>query len=158
MTQHDVRAFLLDIEQACSAIVEFTAGKTLAVYLADAMLRSAVERKFEIIGEALNRALALEPSLAARVTDTRSIIAFRNSWLTAMRRFQMKLCGAWSRASCRPSDARSRCSSVTPGPDTHAPWHRRDMDGARVPGIAITQFLGPSVARDPQLRRNCQEW
>ena len=42
------------------------------------MLRSAVERTSEIIGEALNRALALEPSLAARVTDTRSIIAFRN--------------------------------------------------------------------------------
>ena len=78
MTQHDVRAFLLDIEQACSSIMEFTSGKTLAAYLADAMLRSAVERKFEIIGEALNRALALEPSLAARVTDIRSIIAFRN--------------------------------------------------------------------------------
>lgn len=44
MTRRDARAFLLDIEQACASLVEFTNGKTLADYLADPMLRSAVER------------------------------------------------------------------------------------------------------------------
>jgi uncharacterized protein with HEPN domain len=78
MTRRDVRAYLLDIEQACALLADFTAGKTLADYLAQPMLRSAVERQFEIIGEALNRALATDPALAAHVTDAPGIVAFRN--------------------------------------------------------------------------------
>jgi len=46
--------------------------------LADPMLRSAVERQFEIMGEALRRALALDSTLAGHITDTPSILAFRN--------------------------------------------------------------------------------
>ena len=42
------------------------------------MLRAAVERQFEIIGEAQNRLFRLEPDLADRITDGRRIIAFRN--------------------------------------------------------------------------------
>ena len=42
------------------------------------MLRAAIERQFEIIGEALNRLFRLEPDLADRITDGRRIIAFRN--------------------------------------------------------------------------------
>ncbi len=34
--------------------------------------------KFEIIGEALNRALRLDPSLGDQISDTRRIISFRN--------------------------------------------------------------------------------
>lgn len=42
------------------------------------MLRSAVERQFEIIGEALNQAIRLEPFLSERISRTGRIIAFRN--------------------------------------------------------------------------------
>jgi uncharacterized protein with HEPN domain len=42
------------------------------------MLRSAVERQFEIIGEALNQALVLDPSLALRISGAPRIIVFRN--------------------------------------------------------------------------------
>jgi len=42
------------------------------------MLRSAVERQFEVIGEALRQAVTLEPALARRFTDAKRIIAFRN--------------------------------------------------------------------------------
>jgi uncharacterized protein with HEPN domain len=42
------------------------------------MLRSAVERQFEIIGEALSGVLRIAPQLSARVTDARRIIAFRH--------------------------------------------------------------------------------
>jgi len=42
------------------------------------MIRSAVERQFEIIGEALNRLHQCDPELAGRLTDVSRIIAFRN--------------------------------------------------------------------------------
>lgn len=56
MRQRDVRVYLFDIVQAARSVEEFTAGKTLTDYEASLLLRSAVERQFEIIGEALNRA------------------------------------------------------------------------------------------------------
>lgn len=34
--------------------------------------------RFEIIGEALNKLMRLDPDLASRITDYRRIIAFRN--------------------------------------------------------------------------------
>jgi uncharacterized protein with HEPN domain len=37
-----------------------------------------VERQFEIIGEALRRALQSQPELATRISDRGRIIAFRN--------------------------------------------------------------------------------
>jgi uncharacterized protein with HEPN domain len=43
---------LLDALQACRAIQGFVAERTAADYEANLMLRSAVERQFEIIGEA----------------------------------------------------------------------------------------------------------
>jgi uncharacterized protein with HEPN domain len=78
MASLDPRKYLFDIIQACERLVQFTAGKCLADYSTDALLRSAVERQFEIIGEALTQALRVDPSLSARISDTRRIIAFRN--------------------------------------------------------------------------------
>lgn len=59
----DLRKYLYDIDQACLLLKEFTGGKSFADYSTDAMLRSAVERQFEIIGEALGQALRTEPTL-----------------------------------------------------------------------------------------------
>ena len=42
------------------------------------MLRAAVERQFEIIGEAMRRLLTDDPTTAARITEHGRIIAFRN--------------------------------------------------------------------------------
>ena len=39
---------------------------------------AAVERQFEIIGEALGQLARLEPETASRIGDHRRIIAFRN--------------------------------------------------------------------------------
>ncbi len=42
------------------------------------MLRAAVERQFEIIGEAPARLIRLDETFAARITEHRRIVAFRN--------------------------------------------------------------------------------
>lgn len=48
-------AFLWDMWDAAKAIQEFVTGKTFHHYQHDRMLRGAVERHLEIIGEAANR-------------------------------------------------------------------------------------------------------
>ena len=63
---------------AAAAIRAFIAGRTLSDYEADLMLRSAVERQFEILGEALARALRLDPGLQTRLPASRGAIDFRN--------------------------------------------------------------------------------
>jgi len=78
MKQLDIRKYLFDITEACELLVQFTAGKSFPDYAVDPMLRSAVERQFEVIGEALGQALRLDPSLSSRINNTGRIIAFRN--------------------------------------------------------------------------------
>lgn len=70
--------YLFDIQQAARRLAQFTAGRDLQGYLDDAMLRAAVERQFEIIGEALAQWARRDATLAERITDCRRIIAFRN--------------------------------------------------------------------------------
>ncbi|HEY5998265.1 MAG TPA: DUF86 domain-containing protein [bacterium] len=48
-------AYLWDMLDAARAVKEFVAGKTLHDYQKNRMLRGAVERHVEIIGEAANR-------------------------------------------------------------------------------------------------------
>src|SRR5713101_7706236 len=72
------KKYLYDIQEAASRIVDFTSGKTLDDYRANAMLRSAVERQFEIIGEALAQLARLDEKIVARVSENSRIIAFRN--------------------------------------------------------------------------------
>jgi uncharacterized protein with HEPN domain len=74
----EVQKYLFDIAEACGLIEEFVAGKSFEDYTQDRMLRSAVERQLEIVGEALAGLLRVAPELSARVTDARRIIAFRN--------------------------------------------------------------------------------
>ncbi|NOU22842.1 MAG: DUF86 domain-containing protein [Methyloglobulus sp.] len=76
--QRDPRAYLWDAREAAAAILEFVAGKTFGDYARDRLLRSAVERQFEIIGEALNQLCKIEPQWADRIPDVPQIVAFRN--------------------------------------------------------------------------------
>src|SRR4029453_15187540 len=74
---NEAKKRLLDAVSACEAIAEFIAGKDFSLYERD-LLRSAVERQFEIIGEALNKAGTVEPSLASQIPEFHRIIGLRN--------------------------------------------------------------------------------
>jgi uncharacterized protein with HEPN domain len=74
----EIKKLIYDIDQAVTLIIHFTAGKQITDYTADPMLRSAVERQFEIVGEALNRLKRLDPETVARISDHQRIIGFRN--------------------------------------------------------------------------------
>lgn len=69
---------LYDVQLAARAIRSFVTGKTLEDYTADELLRSGVERKFEIIGEALGKVKRDTPDLLEGIREHRSIISFRN--------------------------------------------------------------------------------
>ena len=74
----EAKKYLYDIRQAVALLNEFTADRSFADYERDAMLRSAVERKFEIIGEALSQLAKVDDASAARISSYQRIIAFRN--------------------------------------------------------------------------------
>lgn len=78
MRPRDALANLYDVARACELLERFTAGKSFEDYAVDPMLRSAVERQFEIVGEALKRAVDLDGGLAEAITGTARIIAFRH--------------------------------------------------------------------------------
>jgi uncharacterized protein with HEPN domain len=63
--QRDPRAYLWDA-------VNYEA------FVADDMLRAAVERQLEIVGEALAQFAKIDSQSAAKIPDLRRIVAFRN--------------------------------------------------------------------------------
>ncbi|ABD11562.1 hypothetical protein CcI156_16095 [Frankia sp. CcI156] len=74
----DPRKYLWDAANAAELVRDFAHGQTFADYQANAMLRAAVEREFEIIGEALNQLSKVAPDLAAAIPELPRIVAFRN--------------------------------------------------------------------------------
>jgi uncharacterized protein with HEPN domain len=69
---------LLDAFEAIEAIERFIENCSLDHYLENELVQSAVERKFEIIGEALKRALEADPSVLTIIPDLRRIVGTRN--------------------------------------------------------------------------------
>ena len=61
--QREPAAFLWDVHEATLRIREFVAGHDFSSYSASVLRQSAVERQFEIIGEALNQLLRLHRTL-----------------------------------------------------------------------------------------------
>jgi uncharacterized protein with HEPN domain len=76
--EDDLLKHLYDIKEAAAAILRFVHSKTFADYERDELLRSGVERKFEIIGDALNRLSRDNPTVLDNIREHRNIVSFRN--------------------------------------------------------------------------------
>lgn len=74
----DTKESLKTIAEEASAIADFIEGLDFDAYVNDKKTRFAVERGFEIIGEALNRLNKTDPAILNSIEHYRSIISFRN--------------------------------------------------------------------------------
>ena len=74
----EVREYLEDILIEGNDIKEFTVDKNFDHYSNNRLLKAAIERKFEIIGEALNRIKNEDDETLMKIRNYRSIISFRN--------------------------------------------------------------------------------
>ena len=76
---HKTRKLLLDISLSCHEIMDFIDGKSFEYFQENRMLQLAIEREFEIIGEALHRLSRIEEAaLTEKIPEYRKIIDFRN--------------------------------------------------------------------------------
>jgi uncharacterized protein with HEPN domain len=75
--QRDARCYLWDALKAADVVQTFLRGKTYEAFVEDDLVRSAVERQLEIIGEALSQLAEVDPQMASNVAELRRVIAFR---------------------------------------------------------------------------------
>ncbi len=81
MKRHNIPTCLADIRASIDTIEEYLAKfmgerRDFNIYMQEKMLRNAVERQLEIIGEATKRILQTDP--AFKLTNARKIIDLRN--------------------------------------------------------------------------------
>jgi uncharacterized protein with HEPN domain len=77
-TRRDPSVYLYDLVTAARLVLQFVHGKSFGEYQDDPLLRSAVERRLQIIGEALARLAQTAPEIAHQFPEHRRIIGFRN--------------------------------------------------------------------------------
>jgi uncharacterized protein with HEPN domain len=75
---HDLRAYLYDICEACRQIIGFTSGLSFEEYASNDLVKAAAERKFVTIGEVLMRIRREYPEVLERISGVDRIIGFRN--------------------------------------------------------------------------------
>jgi uncharacterized protein with HEPN domain len=76
--ERDPAAFLWDVQFACRNVLDFVRDATYERFSSDLLLRSAVERQLQNMGEALAQLARTDRALAAQIPEHRQIIAFRN--------------------------------------------------------------------------------
>ena len=74
----ETRKNFVDILQAAEEIQDFVRGMDFKSYQSSSIAQRAVERDFEIIGEALNRIKNTDDELLEKVSEHYRIIGFRN--------------------------------------------------------------------------------
>jgi uncharacterized protein with HEPN domain len=75
--QHKLQMYLLDISNSIDSIHEYLGlERSFNVYESNKQLRRAVERELEIIGEATNRIIKINPEID--ISNARRIVNLRN--------------------------------------------------------------------------------
>jgi len=74
--ENKINKFLFDIKESIEAIESYLKNASFKVYQENKMLRRAVEREFEIIGEAMYRVSKLSPEI--KIKNKEAIIGMRN--------------------------------------------------------------------------------
>jgi len=74
----ETRKNLIDALQAAEEIQSFVCTMDFKAYQTNPVTKRAVERDFEIIGEALNRIKYTDSTLLEKISEHRRIIGFRN--------------------------------------------------------------------------------
>lgn len=69
---------LFDAISAMDAAISFLVDRGIDEYTTDLMLRSAVERQLEILGEACSRLAREQPSLFTEFPDAEKAVSLRN--------------------------------------------------------------------------------
>ena len=108
--QREPRAYVADIVAACDAIAVDIGGIDLDTYLGNRAIRSAVEREFIIIGEAVNALGDLEPALFMRITQARKVVDFRNQLTHGYMTVNDKL--VWAYAAKNAPRLRDECAAL----------------------------------------------
>lgn len=76
---HNSEKLIADLALACEDIGQFCEGRTHEDFAGDRLLQAGVERKLEIVGEALNRLYQLDAEwLEDNIPKYRRIIGLRN--------------------------------------------------------------------------------
>ena len=78
MTKRRPAVLIWDAIEAAERLQQFVAGRTGDDYLADDLLRAAVERQFGIIGEALSVLRRTAPDVAGSIEALPKAVGFRN--------------------------------------------------------------------------------
>ena len=69
---------LEDVQDCAFFVVGAAKGKALSDYRRNRLLRQAIERNLEIVGEAIGRIARHDAATASRISEHRRIVAFRN--------------------------------------------------------------------------------
>ena len=73
----EVKKYLFDIKESIDSIENYLGEKRdFSIYVSNKMLRRAIEREFEIIGEAMNRIEKIDSSI--NISGKKQIISMRN--------------------------------------------------------------------------------
>ena len=73
----EIKKYLFDIKESIDSIETYLGGaRNFNIYLENKMLRRAIEREFEIIGEAMNRIDKLDENI--EISSKIQIISMRN--------------------------------------------------------------------------------
>jgi Uncharacterized conserved protein len=93
-----VKKYLFDIQQSLVSIETFIGDKKdFSAYMQNKMLRRAVEREFEIMGEAMNKLDKVDPAIP--ISSKKQIIGLRNRVIHGYDKIDDEICLGYHRSS-----------------------------------------------------------